>query len=695
MRIKKIISIMIMIVVMLSTIKLVCFADSPSTVPYYSYEINKNEEAVAAPEGFIESETYNYQTLGLDTPFNTPQDFVVTNEGFLILDSGNSRIIETDNNVNLIKIYDKFVDGSGEKIDFTGAKGMDIDVSGNFVIADYDRERVLIIDRNGVLKAQILRPDEVLKNNELPFSVDKVKCANNGDIYVNVGTMNLGVFVFDSQYRFDRFVSNNPVVQSSDVIKEYIFRAFLTTEQIRNRVQSTPLTIKNFCMSDNGFMYTVSQNSNQTLQKGMVRCMNYTDTNIINSDIIFGDLEIDTEKNKKTLFTSIDVDNDGNIILLDSGRGKVFYYSQNGYLITVFGGFGDQVGTFGNPVEVREHNGKVYVLDSLKGCLIEFKRTDYFNTFSNAFSLLKQRKFDESLKAWKKVNQLNSNSEYAYYGMGLVYDMHGDYKNAMRCFKLANDQTAYSNSFEEYRMQWLSSNMIWIFLITIILVTVIVLIRKFVKYLQYSNGTAYTRMETKYLFPLYTLRHPVDGFEQFKTRNVQSVGLSIGIVLSWFSISVLSKYATGFIFNNNSMEFNPMAILIATVGLYVVFVVSNWCVASFLEGKGTAKDIICTVAYSLLPYVFSKLLAIPLSNILTEKEAVFISILSIIGLLWSGFLMVSGLYAIHQYSFSKTLVSLVLTILGIIIIIFVLVIFYSLLQQAYGFIESLYQEITL
>ena len=202
-------------------------------------------------------------------------------------------------------------------------------------------------------------------------------------------------------------------------------------------------------------------------------------------------------------------------------------------------------------------------------------------------------------------------------------------------------------------------------------------------------------METKYLFPLYTLRHPVDGFEQFKTRNVQSVGLSIGIVLSWFSISVLSKYATGFIFNNNSMEFNPMAILIATVGLYVVFVVSNWCVASFLEGKGTAKDIICTVAYSLLPYVFSKLLAIPLSNILTEKEAVFISILSIIGLLWSGFLMVSGLYAIHQYSFSKTLVSLVLTILGIIIIIFVLVIFYSLLQQAYGFIESLYQEITL
>lgn len=695
MKLKKLLCAVIMLTVVFSSFSLVCFADSPSNAPYYSYELNKDQESVAAPEGFIENKTVNYQTWGLEKPLDTPRDFVVTDTGFFILDSGNSRIIETDNNLKFVNVYETFVDAEGQAIDFKAARGMDIDVNGNFVIADYTNERVLIIGKDGVLKNKITRPSAVLENNDLPFNVNKVKCAENGDIYVTVETMNLGVFVFDSKGRFDKFVANNPVVQTGEVIMEYLYRAFLTTEQIRNRVQSTPLTVHNFCLADNGFMYTVSQNGNSHLQSGMVRCMNYTDSNVINSKITFGDLELDSDNNKKTLFTSVDVTEDGNIVLLDSGRGKVFYYSNNGYLITVFGGLGEQVGTFGKPVEVRSHNNLIYVLDSQKATITEFKSTDYFKTYQKALTLLKERKFDESLEAWKEVNLLNSNSEYAYYGMGLVYDMRGDFKNAMKCFKLANDRESYSNSFKEYRMQWLASNMVWIAVVVLAIVAVVILLKKLFKHLARKNDTAYTQMETKYLFPLYTLRHPIDGFEQFKIRDVKSVGLSAAIVILWFAVSIFSRYTTGFIYNNGMKDFNPVAVLVATIGLYVVFVASNWCVASFLEGKGTATDIICTVAYSLIPYVLSKLIAIPLSNILTAKEAVFITIISAFGLLWSGFILIAGLYAIHQYSFTKTVVSIILTLLGMIVIVFVLVIFYSLIQQAFGFIESLYQEITL
>lgn len=695
MKLNKFICIAIMLTVVLSSLSMVCFADSPSAAPYYSYEINKDQEAVAAPEGFIESNTFNYQTFGLETPLDTPRDFVATETGFFILDSGNSRIIETDNNLNFVNVYETFTDADGQSINFKGARGMDVDINGNFVIADHANERVLIIGKDGILKNKIVRPDAVLENNNLPFSVNKVKCASNGDIYVNVETMNLGIFVFDSKCRFDKFVANNPVVQTGEVIMQYLYRAFLTTEQIRNRVQSTPLSIYNFCLADNGFMYTVSQNGNSHLQSGMVRCMNYTDSNIINSQIVFGDLELDSDTNKKTLFTSVDITENGDIVLLDGGRGKVFFYSSNGYLITVFGGLGEQVGTFGKPVEVRYHNDKVYVLDSLKGTIVEFEPTDYFNTYSKALNLLKERKFDESLEAWKEVNLLNSNSEYAYYGMGLVYDMRGDFKNAMKCFKLANDRESYSNSFKEYRMQWLAENMIWIVVVILGIAAAVILIKKLLKRLQATNGTAYTQMETKYLFPLYTMRHPVDGFEQFKIRNIKSVGLALVIVIAWFAVSILSRYTKGFIFNNGMKEFNPLAVLIATIGLYVVFVASNWCVASFLEGKGTATDIICTVSYSLIPYLLGQILAIPLTNVLTAKEAVFISIITTIGLLWTAFLLIAGLYAIHQYSFSKTVLSIILTLLGMIVIVFVLVIFYSLIQQAFGFLKSLYQEITL
>ena len=213
--------------------------------------------------------------------------------------------------------------------------------------------------------------------------------------------------------------------------------------------------------------------------------------------------------------------------------------------------------------------------------------------------------------------------------------------------------------------------------------------------MQSTNGTAYSALETKWLFPLYTIRHPVDGCEQFKRRNIASIPISVAIVIIWFAVEMLSKYATGFIFDSGNDTFNPVAVVFSTIGLFVIFVVANWCVASFLEGKGTFKDITAAVAYALLPYIASKIIIIPLTNILTANESVFISIITAIGIIWTAVLLFGGLYAIHQYSFSKTLVSVLLTIVAMIIIVFVSIIFYSLLQQAYGFIESLYQEIAL
>lgn len=695
MKMKRIISVLLAAVVILSVSCVTVSADSSSYAPYYSYEINEDNKSVAAPEGFVEVNTWNQQNMGLDVPLNSPQDIVVTDNAYYILDSGNSRIVETDAGFKVTRIYDTFTDESGAAVTFEGATGLDLNKSGDFLVADFNGNRVLILGRDGKLKNQILRPDAVLKNNDFPFQVSKVKCAEDGSIYVTVDSMNLGIFVFTADGSFDKFVANNPVVATGEVIMNYLYRSFLTTEQIRNRFQSTPLKITNFCLGDNGFLYTVSQNNDSTQQDGMVRCMNYTDSNILNSSIVFGDVENDSDFHKKTLFKSIAITDEGNYVLLDSGRGKVFYYSDNGYLISVFGGLGDRVGTFLNPVEVRVKGDNIFVLDADAGSITEFAPTEYVNTFRKAINLLKERRFDESLEAWKEVNLLNSNSEYAYYGMGLVYDMKGDFESAMKCFKLADNKTAYSNSFKEYRMQWMSDNVYIIILAVVLIIAAVIVIKLVFKKLSAANGTAYTAMETKWLFPFYTLRHPVDGFEQFKTRNIASVPLAVGIVALWFVTEMLSKYTTGYIFDNSGGNFNPMAVLAGTVGLFVVFVISNWCVASFLEGKGTFKAIVATVSYSLLPYVFSRILIIPLTNILASNEAVFITIISVIGYLWTGVLLLGGLYAIHQYSFSKTLVSVLLTLVAMIIIIFVMVIFYSLLQQAYGFIESLYQEITL
>lgn len=694
MKIKNLISFVLILSVLSVMLSVGCSAAAPSYAPYYSYEINNRDESVAAPVGFTEAFTANSTSLGLDVHIDSPEDFVVNSEGFFILDSGNSRIIALDKALKLKRIYSDFRDENNEPLDFKGAVGFDIDRNGNFVIADTENLRILILDRGGSLKRQILKPEAVLENNEFPFRVTKLKCAEDGNIYVTVETMNLGIFVFDENGSFDKFVANNPTIATSEVILNYIYRAFLTTEQIRNRMQATPLKVNNFCMDSNGFLYTVSQSVYSTKQSGMVRCMNFRDSNIINSSIVFGDVEADPTY-KTTLFSSVSVTDNGDYVLLDSGRGKVFYYDSNGNLISVFGGYGDQAGTFREPVEVRYSDGNIYVLDKGKNSLTEFKPTEYVITYNKALSLLKERKFDESLEEWKNVVLLNSNSRYAYYGMGLVYDMKGDYASAMDCFKAADNRTAYSNSFKEYRAEWTEKNVVLIVFVILAVIAVITAVVLSFKKLRATNGTAYSIMERKSLFPLYTLRHPIDGFEQFKTRDVASLPIAVGIIAAWLITEIASRYALGFIYSPVDSSFNPMAIIAGTVGLFVIFVASNWGVASFIEGKGTFKDIIVTVAYSLIPYIVSQIIRIPLTNILTLDESVFISIISAIGLIWSGILLLGGLYAIHQYSFTKTLGSLLLTAIGMLIILLVAVIFASLMQQAFGFFDSLRQELTL
>ena len=343
MKIKNLISFFLIVAVLSSVFAVACNAEAPSYAPYYSYEINNRDESVAAPIGFVAAAEANSTLLNLEVHLDAPEDFVANDEGFFILDSGNSRIVELDKELKLKKIYSDFVDSNNEAIDFTGAIGFDIDRNGNFVIADTDNLRIIVLDRDGRLKKEIFKPESVLENNDFPFRVTKIKCAEDGNIYATVETMNVGIFVFDENGSFDKFVANNPVVATADVILNYIYRAFLTTEQIRNRMQATPLKVDNFCIDSNGFLYTVSQSMYSTKQSGMVRCMNYKDSNIVNSSIVFGDVESDPTY-QTTLFSSVSITDNGDYVLLDTGRGKVFYYDSNGNLISVFGGYGDQAG---------------------------------------------------------------------------------------------------------------------------------------------------------------------------------------------------------------------------------------------------------------------------------------------------------------------------------------------------------------
>ena len=211
-----------------------------------------------------------------------------------------------------------------------------------------------------------------------------------------------------------------------------------------------------------------------------------------------------------------------------------------------------------------------------------------------------------------------------------------------------------------------------------------------------KHGSAYSPLETKWGMPIYVLLHPVDGFEQFRNRNIQSVPIAIGLVIAWFLVKVVQFFGTGFAFNENRpIDYDFFANIISTVGLYVLFIIANWAVCTLLNGKGRMKEIICVVGYSLTPMLLTILLNVVLSNTMTLDEQSFLSIINVVGILWSAIVLLLGLYTIHQYSFGGTIGSTLLTILGMAVIALLVILFFTLLQQCYAFVLSIISELKL
>ena len=428
----------------------------------------------------------------------------------------------------------------------------------------------------------------------------------------------------------------------------------------------------------------------------MIRKLNYLDKDTLTSGIIFGDLEWDRKSVDSTVITTfgdIDVDNRGFLNLLDTGRAKVFQYTQDGQLISVFGSYGDQSGCFGQPTAIVSSGDKVYVADSGKNCIHVFAPTAYATQYRNAILKLQKNEFESSLNEFEELLSLNTNNEQAYYGMGLVYDVQGNYKEAMRCFKLANHTEGYSEAFREYRRIALKNLTIplIIFVVAVLGVLKLLAVKKAKVVTTTSNG--YSKWETKYAFPLYTLFHPLDGFYQVKTRKIGSLKVAFILIVAVFAVTTFSFFSTGYLFNTNRIsDYNIFIMLLQTVGLLVLFIVANWSVCTLLNGNGSLKEITIVTSYAMVPWLGCTVLKVVLSNFLVLQEYAFLDILVTVGLLWSILLLICGMYCIHEYTVFQTVFAIIMTLLGMAIIVFLIAMFFSLLQQTGSFFDSIITE---
>lgn len=187
--------------------------------------------------------------------------------------------------------------------------------------------------------------------------------------------------------------------------------------------------------------------------------------------------------------------------------------------------------------------------------------------------------------------------------------------------------------------------------------------------------------------------HPFDGFYEAKNRGKGSVLAATLIIAFYCVLECIKVQYTGFIMNLNQItRMNSVTIFISALTVLLLAVISNWTITTLFDGKGKLKDIYMVLGYALLPVVLIDSIIVIASNFIIEEEAVILTALSWMGLVWAAFLIVTGLCTIHEFSLAKTLVTILATLVAALIILFLLVLFISLVEQMVSFIYVFAKE---
>lgn len=655
-----------------------------SAVPYRSYVYDSWGQPRETAAGYVPEKLLTGGDIGADD-LKEPTDFFITEDGMIyLIDAGNDRLVRYDQiNGGTEILKATAADGSGFSI--AKAAGIFVTDDKRILIADPVSQSVVIFDND--LKE--IRRLEVPKTDILPagyfYQPVKVIEDSGGIVYVlSQGSIN-GAMQFDTDGSFMGFFGSEKVTLTAQLLTDHFWKSILTKEQAGGMARAVPVEFISFDIDRSDFIYTIRRGND--VSNGQVRKLNALGENIIN-DKLFGDTGSQQKLN------DICVDSDGFITILDQGKCRLYQYDQESNLMYTFASKGEQLGCFTTPVAVASFGSRIYVLDSSSGTITVFRPTDFGSNIREALLLYYDGKYDQAMQPWLNVQRSDHDYRLANIGLGKAHEGLGENQKAMYYYKKGDDRDLYSSAFVKYRTEALRKNfpvfMLLIFLIILAPVIYAVVRRR------KKRKTEYDVKLTRRKMLVYCALHPFIGYSEMKYARSGSVPIAVFILAGFLAATILSRQLTGFIFNYARTDRFDIAVhFVSTVGLFLMFVLTNWLVTTIAEGKGKLKEIFIFCSYVLLPYTVLTLAGVIFSNILGIEEMMFMRIFQFIIYAITGIHLVIALMEVQMYSLKKTIYTLVLTGAGILVIVLISAIVYSIFTQIISFAGTLVTELTL
>ena len=197
-----------------------------------------------------------------------------------------------------------------------------------------------------------------------------------------------------------------------------------------------------------------------------------------------------------------------------------------------------------------------------------------------------------------------------------------------------------------------------------------------------------------YRLPMYIPIHPFDGFYNMKFQKEGTIKLAfLNFVLLCVSLAFSAQYASIIVSMPNPLTMNSINDLITISSALLLFCVANWSVSTLTDGEGKFKEIFMAICYAMTPMILTIIPATLLSNLLAAEEIGFYYLVLGVGSFYFVFLAFIGLVTVHGYGAVKSLVTIILTAVAILVIVFLITLLFTMWQQLTVFVHSVYTEL--
>lgn len=660
-----------------------------------SYVYNHNGQAQEIPDPY-----YVNTTIGYDLGMAKPVDMVIRNEKLYILDTGHeggeysTRLLVLDNSYNKVDEI-LFFNKNGTPFTFSEPRGLWIDEKNTIYITDRSAHMLYMFDMEGMPINAIGKPNHAMIDQEAEYLPTAVLTDHLGYIYVRVENDYRGFMLMEQSGKFLGYFGANDVTRTAEVIMRQVFSWFYSEDQMEIGKQSLPMEYSNFCIDPSGsFIYGVRGTTEDMNE--LIRKINCKSKNVLDYKGSFGDIGLSRVggQNLATNFNAITVDELGFITVADATWQRLFQYTPEGQLMYVFGGKGSQEGTFTDIADIESWGDRLLVLDEVYATISVMKPSTFGANIRLGETYYSQGDYESSLAPFEEVIAECMNYEFGYSGIGKAMYMQGNYEEAMHYFYLAHNQDDYSMAYKMHRGTMIAEAIVPVVIVIGVLILLIV-VREVLKRKGVIKAEKVPLDEGgKGRYLLYTILHPIDGYQEMRYNKKHSfLFANVAIFFFFFSAVIMSLYS-GFIFNGTTADtYNMVFTICGVLGGFSLFVLVNWLMSTFFEGKGKLKEVWTYLGYATIPYSVTCFLYTLMSNFFTLEEKTFLDYLMMVGMGWSIVMVFFALQGLHMYSFKRNVISIVVTILGMLVVIFIVFLMFNLFVQFFSFVESIYKEV--